>query len=37
MSNYHLMSDAPENLDYSTIAKATTIAYSVARRLSRDS
>ena len=36
MSHYHLMSDTPDNLDYGTIAKATKVAYSVARHLSRD-
>ena len=33
MSNYHLMSDVPENLDYTTIAAATRLAYAVARKL----
>lgn len=33
MSNYHLMSDTPDNLNYATIAEATRIAYAVARRL----
>ena len=36
MSNYHLMSDTPDNLDYTTIAAATRIAYAVAHRLSGD-
>ena len=35
MSNYHLMSDTPDNLDYGTIAGATRIAYAVAQHLSR--
>jgi Iap family predicted aminopeptidase len=34
MSNYHLMSDTPENLNYGTIADATRIAYAVAEHLS---
>jgi Peptidase family M28 len=34
MSNYHLMTDVPENLDYGTIADATRLAYAVARALS---
>ncbi len=33
MSNYHLMSDVPSNLDYSTIADATRLAYAVAKAL----
>jgi hypothetical protein len=33
MSNYHLLSDVPENLDYGTIADATRLAYAVARAL----
>ncbi len=33
MSNYHLMSDVPENLEYSTIADVTRLAYTVARAL----
>jgi Peptidase family M28 len=33
MSNYHLMTDVPENLDYGTIADATRLAYAVARAL----
>ena len=36
MSNYHLMSDTPDNLSYGTIAGATRIAYAVAHHLSRD-
>jgi hypothetical protein len=35
MSNYHLMSDTPDNLNYGTIAGATRIAYAVAHHLSR--
>ncbi len=35
MSNYHLMTDTPDNLDYKSIAEATRIAYAVAQRLSR--
>jgi Peptidase family M28 len=33
MSNYHLMTDVPSNLDYSTIADATRLAYAVAQVL----
>ncbi len=33
MSNYHLMSDLPENLDYGTIAQATRLAHSLVRAL----
>lgn len=32
-SNYHLMSDTPENLDYRTIADATRLTYAVAQAL----
>ena len=35
MSNYHLMSDVPENLDYAAIAAATRLAYSVAEAVAR--
>jgi hypothetical protein len=35
ISNYHLMSDTPDNLNYGTIAHATRIAYAVARHLSQ--
>jgi Zn-dependent M28 family amino/carboxypeptidase len=35
MSNYHLMTDTPDNLNYDTIADATRIAYAVARHLGR--
>jgi Zn-dependent M28 family amino/carboxypeptidase len=33
LSNYHLMSDTPENLNYDTVARAVTIAYAVAEDL----
>lgn len=33
MSNYHLMSDVPENLDYDTIIDATRLAYAVGQAL----
>jgi hypothetical protein len=33
MSNYHLMTDVPENLDYGTIASVARLAYAVARAL----
>ena len=33
MSNYHLMTDVPENLDYGTIASATRLAYAVGESL----
>jgi hypothetical protein len=36
MSNYHLMSDVPENLDYGTIADATTLAYAVGQALATE-
>ena len=35
ISNYHLMSDTPDNLNYGTIAHATRIAYAVAHHLSQ--
>jgi hypothetical protein len=35
ISNYHLMSDTPDNLNYGTIAHATRIAYAVAHQLSQ--
>jgi hypothetical protein len=35
ISNYHLMSDTPDNLNYGTIAHATRIAYGVAHHLSQ--
>jgi Zn-dependent M28 family amino/carboxypeptidase len=34
LSNYHLMSDTPENLDYSTVAGALRVSEAVARALS---
>jgi hypothetical protein len=33
MSNYHLMTDTPDNLDYQTIVDATRTAYAVAQHL----
>ena len=33
LANYHLMSDTPENLDYTTVAAALDVAEAVARRL----
>jgi Iap family predicted aminopeptidase len=33
LSNYHLMSDTPENLDYRTIARAVGIAHAAAEEL----
>ncbi len=35
LSNYHLMSDTPENLDYQTVIHAVTVAESVVRELVR--
>ncbi len=35
LSNYHLMSDTPENLDYQTVMHAATVAESVVRELVR--
>jgi hypothetical protein len=35
LSNYHLMSDTPENVDYDTVGHAVTIAEAVARELVR--
>jgi hypothetical protein len=32
-SNYHLMTDTPENLDYGSVGRATALAYGVAARL----
>ncbi len=32
-ANYHLMTDTPENLDYGSVARATSLAYGVAARL----
>jgi Peptidase family M28 len=36
LSNYHLMTDTPENLDYGTVAEAVTLAYAVAVELAPD-
>jgi hypothetical protein len=36
LSNYHLMSDTPENLDYTTVAAALDVAEAVARSLAAD-
>jgi Zn-dependent M28 family amino/carboxypeptidase len=33
LSNYHLMSDTPQNLDYGTVAQALTLCEAVAREL----
>jgi hypothetical protein len=33
MSNYHQMTDVPENLDYGTIADVARLAYAVAETL----
>ncbi len=33
LSNYHLMSDTPENLDYDTVVQAARLAYAVAEEL----
>ena len=33
MSNYHQMTDVPENLDYGTISDATRLGYAVSRAL----
>jgi hypothetical protein len=35
ISNYHLMSDTPDNLNYGTIAHATRLVYAVAQHLSQ--
>jgi len=35
LSNYHLMSDTPENLDYGTVGHAVTVAEAVARELAQ--
>ncbi|HWX73937.1 MAG TPA: M28 family peptidase, partial [Solirubrobacteraceae bacterium] len=32
-ANYHLPSDVPENLDYATVAAATSVTYELAREL----
>jgi hypothetical protein len=36
MSNYHLMTDTPENLDFATVESAVTVAEAVARELAGD-
>jgi acetylornithine deacetylase/succinyl-diaminopimelate desuccinylase-like protein len=36
LSNYHLMTDTPENLHYDTIARAVTIGHAVAEDLGKD-
>ena len=36
LSNYHLMSDTPENIDYRTVRQALTVTEAVARRLAVD-
>ena len=36
LSNYHLMTDTPENLHYDTIARAVTIAYAVSEDLAQE-
>ena len=36
LSNYHLMTDTPENLDYTTVAAALDVAEAVARSLAAD-
>jgi hypothetical protein len=36
MSNYHLMTDLPENLDYATIANAARLAYGVGQALASE-
>lgn len=36
MSNYHQLTDVPDNLDYDTIASATRLAYAVAAALAED-
>jgi peptidase M28-like protein len=36
LSNYHKMSDTPENLDYTTVIQALTLTESVARELARN-
>jgi Iap family predicted aminopeptidase len=35
-ANYHLPTDIPANLDYSTVARATRLVYEVALALARD-
>ena len=36
LSNYHQMSDTPENLDYTTVLQALTLTEAVARELARN-
>ena len=36
LSNYHLMSDTPQNVDYRTVRQALTVTEAVARRLAAD-
>jgi hypothetical protein len=36
LSNYHQMSDIPENVDYTTVVQALTVTGAVARELARD-
>ncbi len=35
LSNYHLMSDTPENLNFDTVARAVTVAYALAEDLAQ--
>jgi Iap family predicted aminopeptidase len=35
LSNYHLMSDTPGNLNFDTVARAVTVAYAVAEDLAQ--
>jgi Iap family predicted aminopeptidase len=35
LSNYHLMSDTPENLDYGTVGRAAALSEAVIRALGR--
>jgi Iap family predicted aminopeptidase len=36
LSNYHKMSDTPENVDYTTVLQALTLTEAVARELARN-
>jgi hypothetical protein len=36
MSNYHLPTDVPDNLDYGTIANAARLAYAVGEALASE-
>jgi Iap family predicted aminopeptidase len=36
LANYHLPSDTPENLDYSTVADATRVAFAVTQALAAE-